>query len=33
VKPSFRKGKSKDFWARIKESQIYRSFIPPTLSP
>jgi Transposase DDE domain len=33
VKPSFRKGKSKDFWARIMAAEIYRSFIPPALSP
>ena len=33
VKPSFRKGKFKDFWARIMAAEIYRSFIPPALSP
>jgi hypothetical protein len=33
VKPSLRKGKSKDFWARIMAAEIYRSFIPPALSP
>jgi hypothetical protein len=33
VKPSLRKGKSKDFWARVMAAEIYKDFIPSALSP
>jgi hypothetical protein len=33
VKPALRKGKSKDFWARVMAAEIYRTFIPAAPSP
>ena len=33
VKPALRQGKSKDFWARVMAAEIYRYFLPSSLSP
>jgi Transposase DDE domain len=33
VKPALRKGKSKDFWARVMAAEIYQAFIPAASSP
>jgi hypothetical protein len=33
VKPALRKGKSKDFWARVMAAEIYKAFIPAAPSP
>ena len=33
VKPSFRQGKSKDFWARVMAAEIYQDFIPSSPPP
>jgi len=33
VKPALRKGKSKDFWARVMAAEIYKAFIPASPFP